>query len=467
MVVKALSKLKLESRHLLLCYLTAVLVRLIFVGIFPGTNYFGGVSERCLDVAKNVVDGKGYVFYVNVAPFGQPDHFVYEPFIDKPIGYPTFLAVIFFITGYSPIAAQIIQLLLVSLGVIVIYKLVLLFGVERKYALSAAMLAALWPNHARFEVTLLPEAVMPLLLISSCYLIVRSIKALQSGSSSKRSNWSLWSAGLILGLGVLSRPDIMFLPIFMFAGIALVDGLKFTFKIMLPVFIVFYGIIGLHTIRNYSLTNEIIPLGYSNGTVLWQGISQFGDTLGTVYSDYRIAHHEGYPSILYPNGIARDRKRFTEAVSIIKEHPLFYLSLIPRRIPLLLVPRGLLVQDNPLPRTSDKEDFPQHFAKGFASELTESPVRASVKIFSALSGVLLFISALIGFVKFRKSIKLLYLPALMSVYFIAVLLPINAEARYFFPAVVFLFPLAILAFKQKKLQSRPLSLTKLAKNTQN
>jgi 4-amino-4-deoxy-L-arabinose transferase-like glycosyltransferase len=454
MTIKSISQWKIQTKHLLLCYSIAFLVRLSFIAVFPGTNYFGGVSERCLDVAKNVVDGRGYVFYVNVAPFGQPDDYSYEPFIDKPIGYPTFLAAIFFITGYSPIAAQILQALLVSLGVIFIYRIILLIGLPNKFALAASLLAALWPNHARFEITILPEAIMPLLLIGSCYFIMKALKIVlqneQSADSRAYVVKNALLAGLLLGIGVLSRPDIMFLPIFLFILFGFVYGFRKTYKIILFMSIIFYGIIGLHTIRNFILTKEIIPLGYSNGTVLWQGISQFGDTLGTVYSDYRIAHHEGYPSILYPNGIERDRKRFSEAVQIIKDHPLFYLSLIPRRIPLLLVPRGLLVQDNPMPRTSDKEDFPQHFSKGFMEDLKEYPLRASVKIFSALSGVLLLIIAFWGFWKFHNKSKLVYPLAFMALYFIVVLLPINAEARYFFPAVVFLFPLAVLAFVKTK-----------------
>ena len=454
MVLKPISNWKIETKHLLLCYVIAVVVRFSFIAIFPGTNYFGGVSERCLDVAKNVVEGRGYVFYVNIAPFGQPDHYSYEPFIDKPIGYPTFLAAIFFISGFSPIIAQIIQALLVSIGVIFIYRIVLLLGLSDKFAFAASLLAALWPNHARFEVTILPEAIMPLLLILTCYFVIKALKiSLENVNSEKGRKYIIkysLLAGLFLGIGVMSRPDVVFLPIFLLVLFSLVYGFRKSYKIVLYLSIVFYGIIGLHTIRNYTLTNEIIPLGYSNGTVLWQGISQFGDTLGTVYSDYRIAHHEGYPSILYPNGIQRDRKRFAEAFEIIKEHPMFFLSLIPRRIPLLLVPRGLLVQDNPMPRTSDKEDFPQHFSKGFIEELNATPLRASVKIFSALSGVLLLIAAFWGLWKYRKKSRLVYPLAFMALYFMVVLLPINSEARYFFPAVVFLFPLAVLAFVKTK-----------------
>ncbi len=450
MVIQPVSKWKMQTKHLVLCYVIAVLVRFSFIAVFPGINYFGGISETCLNVAKNVVEGRGYVVFINVAPLGQPDHYVYEPFINKPIGYPTFLAAIFFITGYSPVLAQIIQTLLVSIGVIFIYKISLLLGLPEKIALIASLLGALWPNHARFEVTLLPEAMMPLVLLITCYLIMKALKM-----SLLNEDWDIAKkyivkksllAGLVLGIGVLFRPDVVFLPIFLLFLFSISYGFKKCYKIILYASIVFYSIIGLHTIRNYALTNEIIPLGYSNGAVMWEGISQFGDTLGTVYSDYRMAQHEGYPNIMYPNGIARDRKRFSEAVEIIKEHPIFYLSLIPRRIPLLLVPRGILVQDDPAPRVTDKEDFPQHFSTGFIGDLKQTPLRALVKIFSALSGVLLIIVAFAGFWKFRKKFKLIYPLAFMALYFFLVLLPINAEARYFFPAVVLLFPLAALAF---------------------
>ncbi|HET9135546.1 MAG TPA: glycosyltransferase family 39 protein [Candidatus Kapabacteria bacterium] len=445
------SKVRIK-RLLIGCYIIALTVRLIFISIFPGTNYFGGVSERCLDVAKNVVEGRGFVFFVNIAPFGSPDNYSYEPFIDKPIGYPAFLATIYFVFGIHPIAAQIIQAILVSFGCIFVYRLLRLLKISEFLSLIGALLTAIWPNHARFEVTILPEAIMPLILIVTTYFITKAFVLSNKNDSTSNRSIVLSSllAGLVLGLGVLSRPDVMFLPIFL----VIICGLIFTWKRSLKIIgfmsMIFYVIISLHTVRNYALTGEIIPLGYSNGTVVWQGISQFGDTLGTVYSDYRIAHHEGYPSLLYPHGIERDRKRLREGIEIIKEHPVFFLSLIPRRIPLLLVPRGLLVQDDPLPSTNDSLDFPQHFQKGLIQEISTSPVRASIKIFSALSGVLLLLVAAYGWWKSRRRFPEINIAASIVAYFVIVLLPINSEARYFFPAVILLFPLAILSLKKAR-----------------
>ncbi|MBS1903608.1 MAG: glycosyltransferase family 39 protein [Bacteroidetes bacterium] len=438
-------------RSLWLCYILAVVVRLAFVLEFPGPNYFGGVSERCLDVGKNVVEGKGFVFYVNVAPFGSPDNYRYEPFIDKPIGYPSFIAAVFFIFGIKPVAVQLVQAFLLSLGCVVVYRILRLLKVDEVKSLLGAFLCAVWPNHARFEVTILPEAMMPFILILTSYLLLRAIEPIDGNRQKwgKKSLQNSLMAGFVLGLGSLSRPDVMFLPIWLFIGLALIYSFRVSLRILWPATLVFYAIIGLHTVRNYLLTDEIIPLGYSNGTVLWQGISQFGDTLGTVYSDYRIAHHEGYPSLLYPNGIERDRKRFREAVNIIESHPLFYLSLIPRRIPLLLVPRGLLVQDDPAPRTNDKEDFPQHFQKGILADFRATPIRALIKVFSALSGVILLFLALLGYWKSRVQSRGVGVLLLFMLYFVAVLLPINAEARYFFPAVILLFPMSVMVLANR------------------
>ncbi len=438
-------KIRSDRKSLLIVlFVTGLIVRCIFVALYPGTNYFAGSSFRYLNTAENIIAGRGASIYVDTARISSPvRQFVYLPFIDKPSFYPWILSSIISIFGYSLISIQIIHALLMACMGPLLFLLGDRLTKNFKYAIACGIGGAVWLNAARFEVTILPEALVALPIAITLYLFARKYL----------TSLELWRngivAGLAIGIGTLLRADVAFLPVFLFAGLALLFGLKYSFRLLLPFACGFLLVLSFQTIYNYNASGKFLPIGYSNGIAAFEGISQFGDTLGTVYSDNRLKILEDQADLYYPRGPERDRERTRKALEIIKEHPVWYIKTVIKRIPLLIVPRGLFVVEDGTPTKKTSEDFAQKFPASLFKEFSETPVIALIKLGSSLLGVILLVLSLLGCWKWRKNYKIWILPLFVVAYFFLSHLPLNVEPRYFYPAVPFLIPLAGTFFVKK------------------
>jgi len=402
--------------------------RVLFIAIFPGPNYFEGLSSTYLHVADNILAGNGVVTYVNVAPLSEPAVMSYEPFIDRPLGY------LFLILGpyavFQTIAIQFFHVLLSCLGAI------LLFSVGRqlisdKAAWWAALAYAGWPLSARFEIAILPDAVMSFFLLASAWLFLRA------SQESKPAIWSLLT-GVVAGLAMTMRPDVVFLPLIFVAIVVL--SKTGTRKIVRATLLLCGAalIVGLHTTRNYQATKgEVVPLGLGNGISMWEGISQFGDIHGTVYGDERMTLLEGYSSWAYPNGIERDRKRFSEALSIIADNPLWYLGVVLRRIPVLLTPDWIMTKKFAPSLKDFLDESPEH---SIGRYLAAYPLPSLIR---GMMTLLQYAALILAAVSIRKEWSTaLWLPVLIIAYYVIIHIPTNTEARYFYPALPFVILLS-------------------------
>ena len=157
--------------------------------------------------------------------------------------------------------------------------------------------------------------------------------------------------------------------------------------------------IGINTWKNYALSGEFVPLNLGSGTTMYEGISQFGDTLGTTYADERVAHNKlNTKQLFYPNGKEHDQALFKEAVDTIKHHPLFYASVVLRRIPLMFTVRGLFFSDS-VSYAKPGDDLSQRFPGKYITMLKTAPVATVVRFLSPMLGWLLIIAALLGLIR--------------------------------------------------------------------
>jgi len=436
-----------SNRRSLLFFLFAIglIVRCVFVALYPGTNYFEGSSLRYLNVAQNMIVGKGMSIYVDTARISSPvKQFVNLPFIDKPALYPWLLSVSMSIFGSSLIMIQLVHALLMALIGPLFFLTYERLTKNSAYAIICGIGGAIWLNSARFEVTILPEALVALPIAITLYLF----------SQKKSSSSGLWKngiiAGVMIGIGTLLRADVAFLPIFLFVGLAFIFGRKYSFQMLFPFLVGFIIVMGVQTGYNYNASGgKFLPLGYSNGIAAFEGISQFGDTLGTVYSDNRLKILEDQADLYYPRGPERDQERTRKALEIIKERPIWFVKTVIKRIPLLIIPRGLFIVEDGTPTKKTSEDFAQKFPASLFREFRETPGIAIVKLGSSLLGLILLVFSLLGCWKWRKNYTFWMLPFSIVAYFFLSHLPVNVEPRYFYPAVPFLIPLAGTFFIKK------------------
>lgn len=409
-------------RRWILLLSCAVGIRVTALLVFPGPNYFEGISHSYLGVAANVLQGRGIVTSVDVAPLSQPSSVQDEPFIDRPLGYVLLILPPLAIIGH-PIAVQLLHILFSAFTAILMVHLGKKFGTERS-AWLGAFAYALWPLSARFEIAILPDAVMPLFLVGSMALFLKS--------TGRRGMAFSVATGLLIGIAVTMRPDVVFLPVIYVVYLFLSQSLRESLAAGGMLILGTVGILAVHTARNYEVTEgDIMPLGLGNGISMWEGISQFGDTLGTVYGDQKMTRLEGYRSWAYPDGVERDRRRFQEAIRIIADHPVWYSTVMLRRIPVLLTPDWIMTRA---------------FAPSFMEFIDSSPGRTLSSYISEYPGPLtirlilvflqygsLFLAAFVLVVK--RTELLLWLPATIILYYIGIHIPTNTEARYFYPVI--------------------------------
>ncbi len=428
-------------KKLFYIYACAVAIRLLFVVLYPSVNYYGGITGEYLDATTNLLTGHGLSAYVDTAPYNSGAvHMAYLPFIGRPVGYVLYFAVIALITGVAPIAFQIGQAFIVACVVFLVYKLTkLLFynspNVER-IAIGSAWLAALWPNAARFDVVLLPDGFTTLIMLGLAI-------ALTKFARDHQTKHLLIAAALLAG-SIYLRPDLVLFPFFLLPVLFVILPWKKAISGFAIMILILGAAIGINTLKNYALSGEILPLNLGSGTTMYEGISQFGDTLGTTYADERVAHNKlNTKQLFYPNGKAHDQALFSEAVDTIKHHPLFYASLVVRRIPLMFTVRGLFFTDS-VSYAKPGDDLSQRFPGKYITMLKQAPVATIVRFLSPIIGWLLIIAALVGLIyAWRRSRNEHVMVVLILVYFIVTHLATNVEPRYFYPAVPLLYGYAI------------------------
>jgi 4-amino-4-deoxy-L-arabinose transferase-like glycosyltransferase len=405
--------------------------RAAFIAVFPGLNYYDGISRSYLEVADNVLAGKGFVTYVNIAPISTPTpEWSYEPFIDRPLGYLLLILLPLTITS-NPIGVQIIHALLYSLSAVLLFNVGKRIASERA-AWRAALLYALWPLSARFEITILPDAMMSFFLLAVVLLLLKAVASPQS------IRWFLLG-GIVCGVGMTMRPDILLLPLFIIAWLIFSQHFAKWIRASVAFLCGIAILVGAQTARNAAVTGgKIVPLGMGSGISLWEGISQFGDTLGTVHDDQKLGEREGYHTWAYPDGVERERKRFGEAVDIIAHHPVWYCGVMLKRIPVLLTPDWIMTRKFAPSLLEFLDASPQNSVGGFVKAYPLSILVRGLLVVLQYATLLLSIWVLWK----RRRDRSLDLPALIIFYYIVVHIPTNSEARYFYPAVPFLILLA-------------------------
>jgi len=151
-------------------------------------------------------------------------------------------------------------------------------------------------------------------------------------------------SGLFAGIGCYFQPTILFLPLIFGAGLfihslrkaevraCIINGLKAT-VVMITVLVL---VISPWVVRNYRVTGAVIGMRPGLWSGLWEGFGEFGDNpVGAQLSDeatYELAKEElGYDAeYLSPAYQAFFKPKVIEA---IKEHPVWYMGLVAKRIP--------------------------------------------------------------------------------------------------------------------------------------
>jgi 4-amino-4-deoxy-L-arabinose transferase-like glycosyltransferase len=240
------------------------------VTVLPGIQ--DQVSYDAL--AQSLLAGRGYSFTHNWYPFTRAN----TPTSHWSFLYPLYLAGVYAITGYHPLAARLLQ---IFAGGVLLCLLIYKIGsrvVNEKTGLVAAGLAAVYGYFIYYNAALMTETFSMVLILLTLYL------SIELKENPKPILWL--GLGLSLGLGALLRQTVLlfvpFLLIWLFLELR-ENGIRWWY-FATPIAIIVL-IIAPWTIRNYSVYHQFLLLNSNAGYAFYASNHPH---LGTQWSNENI-----------------------------------------------------------------------------------------------------------------------------------------------------------------------------------
>lgn len=244
-----------------------------------------------------------------------------------PVGWPGFLAALFTITGPSILAAQIANLLFAALVFVFTAMLGTALFRDSMVGRVAVLILTLYPNQISYIPLLSTEIFYEFLLLFGIYLLMheRLLPALL--------------AGFVFGIGTLTKTQTLLLPGFILFCVLVTAPSKISFfrltKVMCAVYITTLLVILPWTYRNYKVFDAFIPVSTNGGWTLLTGNNPEakGDYTPDTVLAQGVSHNPAEQVIM-------DRLAQTRAFNWIKENPIEFLALMPKKVMRLWAPDG-------------------------------------------------------------------------------------------------------------------------------
>ena len=399
--------------------------------------------------AQDILDNKASAFWIDDP--AKSEAAIYPP------GYSICLALIYSVTGSrSPATVQKVQFVIDSLAVLLIVGIgISAYGC--RVGLIAGTMAALSPLLALYGATPLADAPTSWIVLGAVWFLVVASKEGPSfdelTNHPTRRNFTFAAlAGVLLGLSCWLRSNAVLLPLFWIAAIWFLKVPKRS-RVLLGA-AVLLGFITLVTplvIRNAIAFHVLTPTGLGVGTNLWEGLGETdrATVFGAVYGDANLVEKErlesGVPAdqrfeLYYPDGVRRDRERTRKAVSVITAHPVWYATVILRRMTGVLKYFG---KPNPFYGSSGinvtaEKCVPERMPRALGSFLIE-PLGMVQSLVRHLALPLMIFGVVIA-LWFNWRLALLVLSTVL--YYLVVGSSLHTEFRYGLPMQALLFVFA-------------------------
>jgi len=294
--------LVLSSRFVLWCLLAALAVRLCWILAVDARpiDDFSWYYARAIGLAA----GDGLTVH------GLPTAY-------WPVGYPLLLAGLFLLTGPSLLAAKLLNVVLATGTVWLCYRTARRLFASETAARMSMLLVAFHPNQIAYTSLTASETPFLFLMLLGCLLLLRRKRRLRHDLL----------AGVVFGLGCLTKPTMLFVPA-VFFGLSLFSRPSWrTVARSLVVYSALALVILPWSVRNYRAFQRPVFIVTSGGINLLIGNNPaatggYGDA--DPASEARLAAEtdEG----------ARDLLAGTIARDWIRQHPWRSIGLIPPRL---------------------------------------------------------------------------------------------------------------------------------------
>jgi len=261
--------------------------------------------------AVQLADGNGYIDYWD------------KPSAHWPPGYPMALAPLYFLFDNNPVAARMLNAVLGSATVVLLY----LLGsrvFDRRVGLTAALLLAIFPNQVFFSSLTMTEIFFTTLLI----LILLLTVYLMLGQRAPPL-WQVGLVGALIGYAALVRGEGLLLMAFILP--ALLMRWRSWRRVLTYAAVLLVGmavIIAPWTVRNVVRMKSPILISTSGTEALWVGHHAGADGRITVFDiGFRYENLPNPEREVKINDVALD-----EALAFIRHHPVEDIKIIPRKL---------------------------------------------------------------------------------------------------------------------------------------
>lgn len=320
----------------------AVLLR-VALALYYGNGFEdirGGTADQISYdmLAQRVVAGHGLSFPTAWWPFAQPD----EPTSHWSFLYVGFLAAVYALVGYQPLAARLLQAIIVGVALpwLTFRQTRFLFG--RRAGLIAAGISAIYFYFVTYGAALMTEAFYIVAILWSLDATRRLLSETSEGQSGSQRR--LWLLGLELGLAIataiLLRQVILFF--YMVMGVILLAwgrrqrSLKRVVTALTAASVLALLLLSPWIVRNYRLFGQMgMPNTNAGFAFFWSNHPIYGTRFEAVLSEeHGVSYQELIPEELHGlNEGALDRALLRRGLQFIAEEPGRYLLLTLSRIP--------------------------------------------------------------------------------------------------------------------------------------
>jgi len=216
-----------------------------------------------LDTSAQIAYWGGAQILTHGKGFSDPSYPVYAP-----PGYAIFIATCLKLFGADLMPVKIVQCVLDSLSLVVIFVIMKdIFGTQT--GLFSAVLMAIYPFSIYLSISVASEPLFTFLLSIFALLACYAIRF--------QNIYYFCGAGVLLALATLTRATTQYLPIIIFFPVMFISFKKRTKDLLRAygAFIVAFAIVmSPWALRNYAVLSDFVPVGTAGGWVFLQGSTE-------------------------------------------------------------------------------------------------------------------------------------------------------------------------------------------------
>ena len=314
------------AKQLTFVFVLALAIRLFF------SFFFSWQADDAIGydtLARNLIAGHGFSLSPN-PPFA--------PTLYRTPIYPYFLVVLYKLFGFGDFIVHLTQAIIGSITCCLAYVIARRYW-EHRIALVAALLNAVYLFAVRFVAVKLSETVFTFLMCCAIGVLVYAYQ--------KRSVRWMAFAGVMQGVAILCRPEVLLFPPFLLALFLLLQSFRKKWLMMGLVLVACSVLVTVPwLVRNYSVTGKLTPLvKYGPGVAFWQSTIPYFDWNTFQYAPGSEQHDPIVRDLLYTpmteaERTAMEPRMWRAGFENVRRDPVTYLIRRVKNYPHLWISGG-------------------------------------------------------------------------------------------------------------------------------